>query len=82
MHYYKFIHFQCYDMSIFILKELILYLHQHIKQQSSTSTYTIFETSTAMLPEEFLELAVTEKDLLYMGNRKHAKSTSQSYYTS
>lgn len=82
MLYYKCIQFSCDHMSIFVLKDLILYLYQLVKQLSSTSTYAISETSTARLPEAFFKLAVTEKDLLYMGKRKPAKSTSQSYSNS
>lgn len=35
-----------------------------------------------MLPEEFLKLTVTEKDLLNMDNEKPTKSIRLSYYNS
>lgn len=60
-------------MSIFISKEVNPLPYQ---QLSSTSTYTIFETSTAILPEEFLRLALTEKDLQKWAVESLQKSTS------
>lgn len=62
-------------MSIFISKEVNPLPYQQLSS-TSTSTYTIFETSMAILPEEFLRLALTEKDLQKWAVESLQKSTS------